>query len=237
MTCGFGVTVFISSKMTKAELAHNFFISISYTSSFWFSLNWLLKAWFNAFKIAHLSLLYRLKEKNPPILQGAHKEEPGRNNELIWWTPRNKRTLAIVRIFTEFSPAVTEYLTKILTKVVRALSKDLSKSFGGTNASIALIGQQLSFVETKMASDDEDVPGLFIFLFRLLLMHLLNTKVNSNCWCRYLSRTHNTACFILALWQILEPCLRLAKVVSWTTNSGYAMMRLSMSLVETSIPR
>lgn len=29
MTCGFGVTVFISSKMTKAELAHNFFISIS----------------------------------------------------------------------------------------------------------------------------------------------------------------------------------------------------------------
>ena len=36
-------------------------------------------------------------------------------------------------------------------------------NFGGINASKALIGQQLSFVETKMASDDEDVPGLFIF--------------------------------------------------------------------------
>lgn len=41
--------------------------------------------------------------------------------------------------------------------------------------------------------------------------------------------------FCLVSWQILEPCLRLAKAVSWTTNSGYAMMRLSISLVETSI--
>lgn len=28
-----------------------------------------------------------------------------------------------------------------------------------------------------------------------------------------------------ALLQILEPCLRLAKAVSWTTNFGFAMMQ------------
>lgn len=37
------------------------------------------------------------------------------------------------------------------------------------------------------------------------------------------------------LWQILEQCLPLGKVVSWTTSSGYATMRLYTLPVETSI--
>lgn len=46
------------------------------------------------------------------------------------------------------------------------------------------------------------------------------------------SQTNSTVlCIRLALLQILEPCLRLAKAVSWTTSFGYAMTRLFISLV------
>lgn len=86
-----------------------------------------------------------------------------------------------------------------------------------------------------MASDDEDVPGLFILVLVLFQSSLRVPKIRTDYTVDELQMHSTVVILRLTLLQILEPCLRLAKAVSWTTNFGYAMMRLPTSLAETSI--
>lgn len=67
--------------------------------------------------------------------------------------------------------------------------------FGGSNARNALIGQQVSSVETKMASDDEDVPGCLFYFFVFISKIVLSCSRLDSSWCRRVSKC--LPCFVI----------------------------------------
>ena len=122
------------------------------------------------------------------------------------------------------------------TRVLQARKwTDIYGIYGASYVSIHQVALHLG----NMASDDDDVPGLFTLLCfssyywnRPFSCETIEGMVR----CEGIHHTFQPNLYIFCtLWQILEQCLPLGKVVSWTTSSGYATMRLCTLPVETSI--